>query len=260
MPVPVPPSQLGAQIRMALGAAGLVFALVLLIVATSSEDNALLLCPAVLLGLGAAVLGVKGAVAYFGASSAYRDAVARSEPRPSDTEMDRWLQLDKFAVLDNALRSFGRPQSDLLCEPQMVIGPASPAQRAVGRDRVQRFSRYKVVVLLLSERRMFAYSCEWDFIRCVISDVDSFDFRYSDITGIRMRQPLDATAGSVLVLTDEGGRQHEIKPRRVFEMIVAGTDRIAVIVDPATDEADSIQQPTGAAAAERVIRRQLDIR
>ncbi|MBM2620326.1 hypothetical protein JIG36_32915 [Actinoplanes sp. LDG1-06] len=259
LPYPVPPALAGFQVMMVLGGGGALLALILMIVALSSSDYVLLSCPAVLLGIGGVVVGAKGAIGYFNASSAYRRAVEASEPRPTDAQMERWLQLDKFALLDVALRNLGRPQSDLLCEPQMVIGPASPSQRAVGQDRVQRFSRYKIVVLLLTERRMFAYSCEWDFVRCIVSDVDSFDFRYSDITGIRMRQPLDATAGSVLVLTDEYGQQREVKPRKVFEMIVAGTDRIAVIVD-SNDDMNTVQQPTGAAAAERVIRRQLDVR
>jgi hypothetical protein len=260
MPVPVPSALTGLQVMMALGVAGVFLAIIMVAAAAMDQENALLVCPAVFLGVGGAVLGGKGAAGFFGARSAYAKAVARSEPRPTDAQMDRWLQLDKFALLDSALRNLDRSLDDLICEPQVVVGPASPSQRAVGRDGVQRFSRYKVVVMMLAKRRVSVYSCEWDFLKCIISNADSFDFRYSDITGIRMRQPHDATAGNTLVLTDDVGRQIEVSPSKVFEMIIAGTDRIAVIIDVAPADGGSLQQPSGAAAAEKLIRRQLDLR
>lgn len=260
LPIPVPPSLTGPQVMMVLGGIGVFLGFLLLIGAAADQDNSLLVCPAVLVGIGGLVLGVKGALRFFGARSAYARAVAKSEPRPTDGQMDWWLQLDKFALLDCALRNLDRSLEDLICEPQMVIGPASPSQQAVGQDGVQRFSRYKVVVMLLAKRRVSVYSCEWDFVNCIISNADAFDFRYSDITGIRVRQPHEATAGNTLVLTDSAGREVEISPSKIFEMIIAGTDRIAVIIDAAPSGTQSVQQPSGAAAAEKRIRRQLDVR
>ena len=75
-----------------------------------------------------------------------------------------------------------------------------------------------------------------------------------------MRQPHDATAGNTLVLINEDGSHTEVSPAKIFEMIIAGTDRIAVIINVEHENPQSVQQPTGAAAAEKLIRRQLDSR
>ncbi len=258
--VPSPPPLTSYKIRMALGGIGLLTAFIMFIVSASNQESAPLACPAILLGIGGAVIGGKAALRFFSARSTYLKAVEDSEPRPTDAQMDWWLQLDKFALLDSAMHNLDRKPGDLICEPQMVIGPTSPSQQAIGRDGIQRFSRYKVVVMLLAKRRVSVYSCEWDFVRCIISNADAFDFRYSDITGIRMRQPHGTTAGNTLVLTDGTGEEREIYPSKIFEMIIAGTDRIAVIIDVASNDAGSLQQPTGAVAAEKLIRRQLDVR
>ncbi|MGI5215143.1 hypothetical protein [Plantactinospora sp. CA-290183] len=45
---------------------------------------------------------------------------------------------------------------------------------------------------------------------------------------------------------------------RMFEMIIAGTDRITVTIDVQRDGRGAELQPTGATATERLIRRQLD--
>ncbi|MEV4462468.1 hypothetical protein AB0J51_02475 [Micromonospora echinofusca] len=50
----------------------------------------------------------------------------------------------------------------------------------------------------------------------------------------------------------------EVRFAKVFMMIIAGTDRIAVTIDVQAQNTGAGLQPTGATAADRLIRRQLD--
>ncbi|MBQ1072535.1 hypothetical protein KBX06_05035 [Micromonospora sp. C31] len=252
---PVPPALGGPQAMMIVGGVGLAVALIFMIASLSETGY---LCLAVLAGTGGVVLLVKGFARYNTLTSRYERDLAAAEPKPSDEQMDMWLHFDKFGVLDHALRHLDRELDDLICEPQLVIGPASPTEQAVGRDGIRRFSRYKFVILLLGPTRISVFSCEWDFVTCIVSNADAFDFRYKDITGLRMRQSYEATQGNRLVITDHDGKEMEVRFAKVFEMIIAGTDRIAVTIDVQAQNAGAGLQPTGATATERLVRRQLD--
>ncbi|RLK24168.1 hypothetical protein DER29_2065 [Micromonospora sp. M71_S20] len=252
---PVPPVTGGPQAMMVAGGIGLAVALILMIASLSESGY---LCLAVLVGAGGIVLLVKGFSQYNALTSKYERDLAAAEPKPSDEQMDMWLHFDKFGVLDHALRHLDRELDDLICEPQLVIGPASPTEQAVGKDGIRRFSRYKFVILLLGQTRISVFSCEWDFVKCIVSNADAFDFRYKDITGLRTRQLHEAPQGGRLVITDDHGKEMEVRFAKVFEMIIAGTDRIAVTIDVQAQNAGAGLQPTGATATERLVRRQLD--
>ncbi|MFG1886772.1 hypothetical protein ACGFIR_02740 [Micromonospora sp. NPDC049051] len=250
------PATAGPQAIMAAGAAMVALALVLMLASLSTSAYFPL---GILVGAGGAVLAVKGFRQYDALMSKYdREMAAVTGPTPDDEQMDRWLHFDKIGMLDHALRYVDRELDDLICEPQFVLSPALRTEEAVGDDGIRRFSRYKFVILLLGQSRISVFSCEWDFVRCVVSKADAFDFRYRDITALRMRQLHEAPQGSRLVITDDEGEESEVRFAKVFEMIIAGSDRIAVAIDVQEQNDDAELQPTGAAAAERLIRRQLD--
>ncbi|WP_431934758.1 hypothetical protein [Micromonospora sp. RP3T] len=252
---PNPPLLGTAKTMMIIGGVLAGLGLVLLLIALKETA---LCCLAVPLGIGGAVMLVKGFQEYTSLTSAYQRDLAASQPKPTDEQMDLWLYFDKFGIRDHALRHLDTALDDLVCEPQLVIGPASPTQQARGQDGVLRFSRYKIVILLLGQSRISVFSCEWDFIRCIVSNTDAFDFRYRDITGLRMRQLHGVTEGSQLVIKGEDGRDVPVHFNKIFEMIIAGTDRIAVTIDVTEQGTGTGLQPTGATATERLIRRQLD--
>lgn len=255
---PEPPNLTSAQALMIAGACGGLLGLVLTIAGVAGSNSAGLLCLSVPLMAGAVYLAGRGYLRYTREQANYRRAYEAAEPKPTDEQMDKWLTFDRFGILDHALQTLDRNFEGLLREPQIVTGPAERTQQAVGRDGVMRFSRYKFVIMFLGHQRVSVYSCEWDFISAIVSNAETFDCRYSDITGLRTRQLHDVPRGGQLVLLEDN-EEITVSFAKIFEMIIAGTDRIAVTVDVQTQHGEAELQPTGAAAAERLIRRQLDM-
>ena len=56
-------------------------------------------------------------------------------------------------------------------------------------------------------------------------------------------------------MTGDDGKEMEVRFAEIFEMIIAGTDRIAVTIDVQAQNAGAGLQPMGATATERLVPR-----
>lgn len=252
IPDPLPPDHTKAHVMMITGCGVLLVAMAL-VARYRGVVPIILTSPLFLLSV--ATIG-GGLLTKSQRDFRYQQALARARPKPTDEDMDRWLDLDRLLIVNYALTSFSRPPSDLLAFPHMIIGPADNAQHASGRDGVARFSIYKVVVLMLTRHRLSIYTCEWDFINCGPGRAETFDCRYSDVTCLCTKQM--SGDGPVLILRSSEGRAERVPRGRIFEMIIAGTTTVVVVFDAWVGDGGRLQ-PTGAEAAETMIRNQLNL-
>lgn len=82
-----------------------------------------------------------------------------SSIKPSDQEMAAWLDCDKKIILERALRRYGLKRSDVLTY-SFLETPGESYNRASVRNGPWRYSRYKIVVFLLTRDgiRQIAYA------------------------------------------------------------------------------------------------------
>ena len=182
---PVPPATGGAQAMMVAGGIGLALALILVLASLSESGY---LCLAVLVGVGGLVLLVKGYGEYNAPTLSIQRDLAAAEPKPSDEQMDGGAALRQVRRSRSRLPAPRPPVNWTIwiCEPRLVIGPASPTEQAVGKDGIRRSRGTSSSSWSLDMTRISVCSCEWDFVKCIVSNADAFDFRYKDITGLRM--------------------------------------------------------------------------
>jgi hypothetical protein len=247
IPDPLPPDYARVYGAMVVGALSVVLGVVFLVRRGGAGGHALGV-GLFLMALAAFALAV---LEYVRRTTDFRRRRHLLLDRPTDEDMDRWLDVDRFLIIKDALDVMERDIDELAAEPYMVIGPAKNSLHAVGKDGMTRFSHYQVVVLLLAVNRLSVYACEWNFLGGWPVARLTFDCRYSDITGLTVKEAID---DATFTLRSYEGRAERVRNTRVFEMIIAGTDRIGVVVRADISEKREKIPPTGATAAESRIR------
>lgn len=185
----------------------------------------------------------------------YEEKYKNAEPKPSDAQMDGWLQRDRERIRAEALHKLDLEPSQIVREPIEVIGPANKADLAVGKDNVIRFSRYDLVTVYLTDYHLAAYKCTLDMAHGTQTDESTQEYHYRDVVSVATQ-----TAGSDIFAVMMNGEHKSIASYQKFQLAVASGDRIEVaIAFPQMD--DIIKEgklaPTGADEAIRVIRARL---
>ena len=212
--------------------------------------------------IGGGALLLDGANAQSKAKTAYAEELKkyqkqydRAEPKPSDAQMDEWLQSDRVRIRAEALRKLDLESSQIVRDPIEVIGPANKTDLAIGKDNVIRFSRYDLVTVHLTDYHLAAYKCTLDMAHGTQTDESTQEYHYRDIVSVATQ-----TAGIDLFVVLLNGEHKSIARHQKFQLTVASGDRIEVVIAfPQLD--DIIKQgklaPTGAEEAIRAIRARL---
>ncbi len=185
----------------------------------------------------------------------YNGVYEHAEPKPSDQQMDEWLQGDRERIRTDALKKLDLEASQVVRDPIEVIGPANKADLQVGKDNVIRFSKYDLVTVYLTDYHLAAYKCTLDMAHGTQTDESTQEYHYKDVVSVATQ-----TAGSDLFAVMLNGEHKSIASYQKFQLAVASGDRIEVaIAFPQID--DIIKEgklaPTGADEAIRVIRARL---
>lgn len=185
----------------------------------------------------------------------YEQEYEKAEPKPSDAQMDEWLQGDRERIRTDALKKLDLEASQVVRDPIEVIGPANKADLALGKDNVIRFSKYDLVTVYLTDYHLAAYKCTLDMAHGTQTDESTQEYHYKDVVSVATQ-----TAGSDLFAVMLNGEHKSIASYQKFQLAVASGDRIEVaIAFPQID--DIIKEgklaPTGADEAIRVIRARL---
>jgi hypothetical protein len=107
--------------------------------------------------------------------------------RPSDTEMARWLDLDKSYLKTQALRRCGLVNRDLVAHVVLTEG-AVAAKRARVLHGPVRYSAYVVLVFLLTKSGVREVEVDLDFLGGTVHNERRTSFRYDALAAARVAE------------------------------------------------------------------------
>ena len=187
--------------------------------------------------VGLILAGVGGYVIY-----------ASFQGKPTDQEMDEWLQEDLKQLSPKALKKLGLDQSELIGETIRIAGPilwgagGVSAQDLVwktGKDGIARFGIYKVTLFHLTEKQIGTYQCIFNFLKNVPLNEGTDEYFYRDVTNVKTKEVSSS-------FTLPNGQK--LVSAETFALQVSGQDAIEVFLrDPALEKFTGGQIPTTAA-------------
>ena len=179
-------------------------------------------------------LGIWGIVSYY--------------QKPSDEEMDAWIQEDLKEVRTRALGKTGLDPSELIAEPVIVYGPRfwniGGAEVGIkkGKDDIVRFMPLGVTVINFTPHQLLAYQCALDLTTGNSLSERTDEYFYRDVVSVSTqsktftwdRAALSANARSVRQLAPLliGGKL-QFNAAEVFTLTTSGGTSIEVVLrDP----------------------------
>lgn len=143
------------------------------------------------------------------------------DKRPSERQMERWLDADKVLFIDEALRNYQLYWRDIIAYA-VLQAPARSYDRARVSDGPWRYSKYQLRVFLITHRGVREVGTELDFTRAVRDRQERSTFRFDAVSSVQVK--ISGAAGYSLDLTLTNGPTRNIR-----------------IVDA---EPDSVESPT----------------
>lgn len=206
-------------------------------------------------GLAVTIIGLLAAVV----GGLWRYSESKGGDVVSDSQVDAWLDEDIRALVPGALNKSGLTQAELVGEPLIVRGPIywtvtgifdTDLKYKKGEDGYARFSVYDVTIVFLTEERLSAYRCDFNFLKCVALNEATTEYFYQDVVSVSTRE-----VSTSYTLPNK----QSLVSAQAFSIQVPSGDAIKVVVS-----ATKLQQitgaqlpPTGAEKAVDVIRTML---
>ncbi|HEU5024678.1 MAG TPA: hypothetical protein VFV01_07110 [Spirillospora sp.] len=151
------------------------------------------------------------------------------DDRPTDAEMARWLDYDKFYAKELAMRACGLANRDLVAHA-VLTEALYPCLRARVLFGPPRYSRYRVMVFLLTEAGVRQVSVNLDFFDGTVSNQRRNSFQYSNISSARVHEVgvrFDAGRRRVVVIDDESGDREP--PKDIDSLILSQAFRLSLV-------------------------------
>jgi hypothetical protein len=156
----------------------------------------------------------------------FRRWCKKLEARPKDADMAAWLECDRTVLLGQALDHFQLPRSRLKAYA-FLEEPGVAARRARIEGGPLRFSKYRLLVILLAEDGVRQVRANLAFMTGTLTINERTSYRYDAIISVRASR--------------EARRGH------TFELRLAAGDPITVLVrdgDPAASQQNQDTEPT----------------
>lgn len=131
------------------------------------------------------------------------------ERRPEDTEMAAWLECDRALLLDAALKVHRLLPSDVLSYG-FIHERADPAGRARVLRGPWRYSRYTIMVFLLTDRGVRQLTAELNFAQGSFHDWQEVEYRFDVIASVRMSRKDGGERSFKLRLVDQDEISFEV--------------------------------------------------
>lgn len=90
----------------------------------------------------------------------YREKFSMAEPKPSDEQIDEWMENDIEKIVKEAIIKLDLQDEDVKAKPFMIGGPASQLKEtkyASGKDEKTRYSHFEILVVFLTDYHVAAY-------------------------------------------------------------------------------------------------------
>ncbi|GAA4105804.1 hypothetical protein [Actinomadura miaoliensis] len=136
---------------------------------------------------------------------------------PSDPEMAAWLDRDRKVLLDEALRHYGLAMSDMIAYA-FIEARGSRARRARVRNGPWRYTRYQLLLFLLTMDGVRQLSVELDFERGTFHGWNRTNYRYEAVAAVRVHQADDDERRFELALVNGEQIQVEVMTSGMEEL------------------------------------------
>lgn len=158
------------------------------------------------------------------AMAKYQEAFDKAEPKPSDQQMDNWLNGDVQRITQEGLQKLDLELSQLLRDPIIVIGPSRNAAARMGSDSILRFTQYDVVCVFLTNYHLAAFNGRLDMRDGVLTRESTQEYHYSDVISVATRTESSETFTLVV-----DGQHKSIPLFQEFALSVASGEQIRVV-------------------------------
>lgn len=152
--------------------------------------------------------------------------------KPSDAQMDAWLENDIEALKSKALAKTGIDPSELVAEQRALIGfsPKNIANARVahkrGKDNILRFTPISVTILNFTANQLIVYQCVFDRTTGNALNESSDEYFYRHVVGVR-------TKTTCQTYQTKGGEIVQLELAEMFQLTTAGGTSVEVLLrDP----------------------------
>ncbi|GII63062.1 hypothetical protein Skr01_31470 [Sphaerisporangium krabiense] len=110
--------------------------------------------------------------------------------KPTDLEMAHWLDCDRKALMEEAMRHYKLAAADVIAHA-FIEAPASYYKRARVRKGPWRYSRYKLLTFLLTADGVRQLTVELDFEKATFHDRARINYRYDAVAAVEVTEADD---------------------------------------------------------------------
>jgi hypothetical protein len=154
--------------------------------------------------------------------AAFARWVKALDNRPSDAEMARWLDYDKFHAKNLAMKKCGLTNRDIVAHAILTEADA-PCWRARVLFGPPRYSRYRILIFLLTVAGVRQVSLDLDFYNGTIGNERRVNFRYDAISSARVTEVgVRFADGRRHVISLEEEEKDDKKPPKDLDSLVFG--------------------------------------
>ncbi|MFI0482522.1 hypothetical protein [Actinomadura sp. 9N215] len=136
-----------------------------------------------------------------GCEAAFRRWKLKLADKPTDPDMAAWLDHDRKVLLDEALHHYGLTMSDMIAHA-FIETAGSPTKRARVHKGPWRYTRYRLLLFLLTKDGVRQLSADLDFERGTFHDRARTNYRYEAVAAVRVRQADDGDHSFELALVN----------------------------------------------------------
>ncbi|GAA3473628.1 hypothetical protein [Nonomuraea roseola] len=104
--------------------------------------------------------------------------------KPDDREMAYWLDCDRKLLTEEAMRHYKLKPHDVIAHA-FIEAPAAPYKRACVRNGPWRYSRYKLLVFLLTRDGVRQMTIDLDFEKATFHDRRRINYRYDAVAAVQ---------------------------------------------------------------------------
>ncbi|MFI6497439.1 hypothetical protein [Nonomuraea typhae] len=115
---------------------------------------------------------------------------AKLTGKPDDQEMAHWLECDRKALMEKAMRHYKLEAKDVITHA-FIEAPAFPCKRAGVPDGPWRYSRYTLLVFLLTADGVRQMSAVLDFEKAGFHGQRRYNYRYDQVGAVHVNQADD---------------------------------------------------------------------
>jgi hypothetical protein len=139
------------------------------------------------------------------------------KPGPKDSEMAKWLDCDRKVLIDKAMQQYGVSPSRVITHAFLEAPAETYSKRARVFNGPWRYTRYHLLVFLLTADGVRQVAADLDFAKGSFHDWERTNYRFDAVAAVRVLEADDY--------------------RRTFELGLVSGERISIrVTEPSTEQ------------------------